>query len=152
MQLHKKSLFIPFNFSLIGKLLFLDTVQARRKVWNPDGAKSSDVLAKFAPLPLIGIVSLSKFGRRSHPPVPVISNGFYTDISNQHQVQQYNHVWSHFYKILVVLKWHRCLWANIFDTDISRCINQSGVFDPFGDIYAPTHSLRLGTKKGQLKF
>ena len=34
-----------------------------------------------------------------------------------------NHVWSHFYKILVVLKYHRHLWANIFDTDISRCIN-----------------------------
>ena len=34
-----------------------------------------------------------------------------------------NHVWSHFYKILVVLKYHRRLWANIFDTDISRCIN-----------------------------
>ena len=30
-----------------------------------------------------------------------------------------NHVWSHFYKILVVLKYHRRLWANIFDTDIS---------------------------------
>ena len=34
-----------------------------------------------------------------------------------------NQVWSHFYEILVVLKYHRCLWANIFDTDISRCIN-----------------------------
>ena len=32
-----------------------------------------------------------------------------------------NHVWSNFYKILVVLKCNR--WANIFDTDISRCIN-----------------------------
>ena len=26
-------------------------------------------------------------------------------------------------KNLVVLKYHRRLWANIFDTDISRCIN-----------------------------
>ena len=34
-----------------------------------------------------------------------------------------NHVWSHFYKILVVLRYHRRLWVNIFDTDISRCIN-----------------------------
>ena len=34
-----------------------------------------------------------------------------------------NHVWSHFYKILVVLKYHRRLWANIFDTDICRSIN-----------------------------
>ena len=34
-----------------------------------------------------------------------------------------NHAWRHFYKILVVLKYHRRLWANIFDTDISRWIN-----------------------------
>ena len=33
-----------------------------------------------------------------------------------------NHVWSHFCKILVVLKYHRRLWANIFDTDICRSI------------------------------
>ena len=33
-----------------------------------------------------------------------------------------NSFWSHFYQILVVLKYHRRLWANIFDTDISRCI------------------------------
>ena len=34
-----------------------------------------------------------------------------------------NHVWNHFYKILVVLKYHICLWANIFETDIIRSIN-----------------------------
>ena len=34
-----------------------------------------------------------------------------------------NHVRSHFHKILVVLKYHRRLWANIFDTDICRSIN-----------------------------
>ena len=34
-----------------------------------------------------------------------------------------NYVWSHFYQILVVLTYHRRLWANIFDTDISRSIN-----------------------------
>ena len=34
-----------------------------------------------------------------------------------------NHVWSQFYKILVVLKYHRRPWVNIFDTVISRCIN-----------------------------
>ena len=33
-----------------------------------------------------------------------------------------NHVWRHFYKILVVLKYHWRPWANIFDTDITRCI------------------------------
>ena len=34
-----------------------------------------------------------------------------------------NHVRSHFYKSLVVSKHQGHLWANIFDTDISRCIN-----------------------------
>ena len=34
-----------------------------------------------------------------------------------------NHVWNHFYKTLVVLKYYRCPWANIFDTDIFRYIN-----------------------------
>ena len=34
-----------------------------------------------------------------------------------------NYVWSHFYQILVVLKHHRRLWNNIFDTDISRSTN-----------------------------
>ena len=34
-----------------------------------------------------------------------------------------NHVWSHFCKILVVLKYHRRPWANISDRDICRSIN-----------------------------
>ena len=34
-----------------------------------------------------------------------------------------NHVWSHSYKIVVVLKYHWLPWANIFDTDICRGIN-----------------------------
>ena len=48
------------------------------------------------------------------------------------------YVWSHFYQILVVLKYHRCLWNNIFDTDIFRCIKThiKGV-GIFWDIYAP---------------
>ena len=33
-----------------------------------------------------------------------------------------NHVWNHFSKVLVVLKYHRRLWANIFD--LPRCINR----------------------------
>ena len=33
-----------------------------------------------------------------------------------------NHFWSQFYEILVVLKYHKRLWANIFDTDICRSI------------------------------
>ena len=34
-----------------------------------------------------------------------------------------NHVCSHFYNFFVILNYHRCLWANIFDTNIYRCIN-----------------------------
>ena len=34
-----------------------------------------------------------------------------------------HYVWSHFYQILVVLKYHRRLWDNIFNTDISRSRN-----------------------------
>ena len=34
-----------------------------------------------------------------------------------------NYVWSHFYQTLVVLMYHRRLWNNNFDTDISRSIN-----------------------------
>ena len=33
-----------------------------------------------------------------------------------------NHVWIHFYKLLVVLKYHRCLWVNIFNTNVCRSI------------------------------
>ena len=47
------------------------------------------------------------------------------------------YVWSHFYQILVVLKYHRCLWSNIFDTDIFRCINThiKGVYLAFFGIF-----------------
>ena len=47
--------------------------------------------------------------------VTLCSNGFYADI--------WNHVWSQNYKFLVVLKYHRRPWVNVFDTDISRCVN-----------------------------
>ena len=57
-----------------------------------------------------------------------------------------NHFWSHFYKILVVLKYHRHPWANIFGTDISRCINTYfkvlaflGMFMLLQKILAPRH-------------
>ena len=48
-----------------------------------------------------------------------------------------NYVWSHFYQILVVMKYHRCLWNNIFDTDIFRCINThiKGVYLSFFGIF-----------------
>ena len=47
------------------------------------------------------------------------------------------YVWSHFYQILVVLKYHRRLWNNIFDTDIFRCINThiKGVYLAFFGIF-----------------
>ena len=51
------------------------------------------------------------------------SSGFYADVSTNARCNNINHVWSHFCKLLVILKYHRRLWANIFDTYISRCIN-----------------------------
>ena len=47
------------------------------------------------------------------------------------------YVWSHFYQILVVLKYHRGLWNNIFDTGIFRCINThiKGVYLAFFGIF-----------------
>ena len=47
------------------------------------------------------------------------------------------YVWSHFYQLLVVLKYHRRLWNNIFDTDIFRCINThiKGVYLAFFGIF-----------------
>ena len=47
------------------------------------------------------------------------------------------YVWSHFYQILVVLKHHRRLWNNIFDTDIFRCIKThiKGVYLAFFGIF-----------------
>ena len=53
----------------------------------------------------------------------VCSNGLYADISNQHQVQQHKSCLQSFLYFFVILKYHRCLWANIFDTDIYRCIS-----------------------------
>ena len=53
-----------------------------------------------------------------------------------------NHVWSQYYKFLVVLKYHRRPWVNIFDTDISRCINtyiKVVYLAFFLDIHAPTN-------------
>ena len=47
------------------------------------------------------------------------------------------YVWSHFYQILLVLKYHRRLWNNIFDTDIFRCIKTyiKGVYLAFFGIF-----------------
>ena len=47
------------------------------------------------------------------------------------------YVWSHFYQILVVLKYHRRLWNNIFDTDIFRCIKThiNGLYLAFFGIF-----------------
>ena len=61
------------------------------------------------------------------------SNGFYADIWSQRQMQQYQLCLKSFYKILVVLKYHRRLWNTIFDTDIFRCINthSKGVYLAF---------------------
>ena len=44
---------------------------------------------------------------------------------------------NHIYQVFVVLKYHRSLWKNIFDTDIFRCINThiKGVYLAFFGIF-----------------
>ena len=59
---------------------------------------------------------------RPTPPLCVQMNFTQTFQTNT-KCKNINLVWSHFCNILVVLKYHRCLWANIFDTDICRSIN-----------------------------
>ena len=60
---------------------------------------------------------------RAALPTLCVQMDFMRTFQTNSKCNNINHVWSHFYKILVVLKYHRRLWANIFDTDISRCIN-----------------------------
>ena len=58
------------------------------------------------------------------PPPPLcVQMNFTRTFQTTTKCNNINHVWSQFYKILVVLKYHRCPWANIFDTDICRSIN-----------------------------
>ena len=52
-----------------------------------------------------------------------VQMGFTRTFQANTKCNNINHVWSHFYKFLVVLKYHRRPWANIFDTDIFRCTN-----------------------------
>ena len=58
------------------------------------------------------------------PPLCVQMDFMWTFEANA-KCNNINYVWSHFYKILVVLKHHRRPWAHIFDTDIFRSINIS---------------------------
>ena len=62
------------------------------------------------------------------PPVPegpalCVQMDFTRTFEANAKCSNINQVWSHFYKIFVVLKYHRRPWANIFDTDICRSIN-----------------------------
>ena len=59
---------------------------------------------------------------RPTPPL-CVQMDFTQTFQTKTKCNKINHVCSYFYKSLVVLKYHRCLWANIFDTDINRCIN-----------------------------
>ena len=81
---------------------------------------------KFPKKTVCAIAAPPDFGRSVNP----ISTGtlcvqmdFMRTFKTTTKCNTINHVWSHFYKILVVWKYHRRLWVNIFDTDISRCIN-----------------------------
>ena len=58
------------------------------------------------------------------PPPPLcVQMDFTRTFEANTKCNNINYVWSHFYQILVVLKYHRRLWNNIFNTDISRSIN-----------------------------
>ena len=57
------------------------------------------------------------------PPPLCVQMDFTRTFEANTKCNNINYVWSHFYQILVVLKYHRRLWNNIFDTDISRSIN-----------------------------
>ena len=58
------------------------------------------------------------------PPLPLcVQMDFTRTFEANSKCNNINYVWSHFYQILVVLKYHRRLCNNIFDTDISRIIN-----------------------------
>ena len=52
-----------------------------------------------------------------------VQMGFKRTFQTNTKCKNINHVWSHFCNLLVVLKYHRRLWANIFGTDIYRSIN-----------------------------
>ena len=69
------------------------------------------------------LLSITNFGKFLSPHPLCVQMDFTRTFQTNTKCNNINHVWSHFYKILVVLKYHRRLWANIFDTDISRCIN-----------------------------
>ena len=59
---------------------------------------------------------------RPPPPLSVQMDFMWTFEANT-KCNNINYVWSHCYEILVVLKYYRRPWANIFDTDICRSIN-----------------------------
>ena len=69
------------------------------------------------------LLSITNFGKFLSPPPLCVQMDFTQTFQTKTKCNKINHVCSYFYKILVVLKYHRCLWANIFDTDINRCIN-----------------------------
>ena len=61
--------------------------------------------------------------RAPYTPLLCVQMDFTRTFHTNTKCNNINHVWSRFYKILVILKYHRRLWGNVFDTDISRCIN-----------------------------
>ena len=85
--------------------------------------RTSDVVSGWA----MGRMGVWEFGS-SNNPFPArgalcIQMDFTRTFEANTKCNNMKYVWSHFYQILVVLKYHRRLWNNIFDTDISRSIN-----------------------------
>ena len=57
------------------------------------------------------------------PPPLCVQMDFTRTFEANTKCNNMKYIWSHFYLILVVLKHHRRLWNNIFNTNISRSMN-----------------------------
>ena len=102
-----KSIFYVKNHLNFSDLFFIEEFQfqGRRKVCK--SGRAHNVVGIICPPPPTLCVQMD-FTRT------YLANNTYNNI---------NHVCRYFYTILVVLKYHRRLWENIFDKNISRCIN-----------------------------
>ena len=112
---------------------------SKKLFWSPGGpgrrvngwAAGGPVLLKFAFLVFLVIFlqTLAEIDARSLPKkfltprALCVQMDFTRTFEANTKCKSIKYVWSHFYQLLVVLKYHRCLWNNIFDTDIFRCIN-----------------------------
>ena len=81
-------------------------------------------------------LALHTRGKVAPPPLCVQMDFTWTFEANT-KCNNMKYVWSHFFQILVVLKYHRRLWNNIYDTDIFTYINThiKGAYLAFFEIF-----------------